>query len=182
MQAWNDMEDARADVVSAELGLDGAIIEYQEMLDQVMSPQVEHQRNCQLHREEEINLYYQCTQNDINNYALHHFGGDARSYPRWVDEYNVCIDHIHSAKHLHLDYYHEDGRVTLEPCDPQTYTSSVYIGEDNFTPAVHHTTTDISSEPLNPYEACDTQLIPDWSGIWIEIWGGTTEASQIMMG
>ena len=65
-----------------------------------------------------MNLYYQCTQNDINNYALHHFGGQMRSYPRWVTEYNVCIDHLQSAKWLWLDFYHDDGNVTVEPCDP----------------------------------------------------------------
>lgn len=116
------------DVVTAEVGLAGAVGEYDNVLKQVLNPQVEHQRNCQLHREEEINLYYQCTQNDINNYALKHFGGEMRSYPRWVEEYNVCIDHIHSAKTLHLDYYHSDGTVTLEPCNPQNHSNSVYIG------------------------------------------------------
>ena len=81
-------------------GLLGAELEYAEVKSQIISAREEFERQCQLHREEEMNLYYQCTQNDINNYALHHFGGEVRSYPRWVKEYNVCIDHIHRAKTL----------------------------------------------------------------------------------
>jgi len=72
------------DVDTAEDSLLNAKVKYEDVLSDILSPQLEHQRNCQLHREEEINLYYQCTQNDINNYALMHFGGVKRSYPRWV--------------------------------------------------------------------------------------------------
>jgi len=147
----------------------------------ILTPQVEHQRNCQLHREEEINLYYQCTQNDINNYALNHFGGEKRSYPRWVEEYNVCIDHIHSAKTLHLDYYHADGTVTLEPCDPQNHSSSVYIGSWGTEPIVGGMLTVITAEPLNPYAPCDNQHIPNWGGIWVEV-ADFNEAQNVLMG
>ena len=117
-EAKKEAKAANKDVRTSKKGLKGAIVEYDNVLDQILSPQVEHQRSCQLHREEEINLYYQCTQNDINNYALHHFGGEMRSYPRWVEEYNVCIDHVHSAKTLQLDFHWPDGTVTTEPCDP----------------------------------------------------------------
>lgn len=54
------------------------------------SEEVTAQLRCELHRNEEINLYYQCTQNGYNNYALDHFGGDMRSYPRWVWEFARC--------------------------------------------------------------------------------------------
>ena len=43
-----------------------------------------YERKCELYRREEVNLYYQCTQDDYNNYALDHFGGEMRSYPRWL--------------------------------------------------------------------------------------------------
>merc|ERR1712046_432126 len=106
--------------------------EYEEVVRATISPEVEHARLCQLHREEEMNLYYQCTQNDINNYVLHHFGGFVRSYPRWVTEYNVCIDHLQSAKWLWLDFYSWDGEeysVSLRACNPENHSSPVYIVE-----------------------------------------------------
>ena len=37
-----------------------------------------------------MNLYYQCFQNDYNNYALNHFGGERRSYDRWFHEAERC--------------------------------------------------------------------------------------------
>lgn len=173
--------DKREDEVDGAVGgLDGAIGELEDVRSQIMSPTVEHQRNCQLHREEEINLYYQCTQNDINNYALHHFGGEKRSYPRWVEEYNVCIAHIHTAKTLHLDFYHEDGTVTLEPCDPQSATPSVYIEGEEHDDGTGGSI--ISPDPLDPTLPCDQQNLPNWSGIWVEIWGGAEEADAILAG
>jgi len=54
------------------------------------STEVTNQLSCNLHRQEEINLYYQCTQNAYNGYALDHFGGDMRSYPRWIFEFKRC--------------------------------------------------------------------------------------------
>lgn len=184
---WFESEGAKAeviaaheDVVATEIGLDVAVAEYDNVLHQILSPQVEHQRNCQLHREEEMNLYYQCTQSDINNYALHHFGGEQRSYPRWVTEYNVCIDHIHSAKLLHLDYYHEDGTVTLEPCNPQTHTNSVYIGSNDFMIA-HEFMGTVTAKPLNPMESCSTQHIPDVGGMWYKV-NSLNDYDRVMMG
>jgi hypothetical protein len=109
---------AALDLTVARAGEAGAIIELEELRMKIIEADEEHQRQCQLHREEEMNLYYQCTQNDINNYALHHFGGEVRSYPRWVKEYNVCIDHIHRAKTLHLDFFMENGDIEKRPCDP----------------------------------------------------------------
>ena len=102
----------------AQAGLAGAEAELAAVKKLVIPATVEHQRQCQLHREEEMNLYYQCTQNDINNFMLHHFGDAARSYPRWVKEYNVCIDHLQQSKTLWLDYYHDNGNVELMACDP----------------------------------------------------------------
>lgn len=184
MEQWDVMEQARADVLTAEDGLAGAVVELEVVKSQILSPEVEHQRNCQLHREEEVNLYYQCTQNDINNYALHHFGGEMRSYPRWVEEYNVCIAHIHSAKTLHLDFYHNDGTVTLEPCEPQNLTPSVYIGhaEEEIIEPVVPSGSIISPHPLDPHKSCDQQNLPNWSGIWVEIYGGEEEAFAILSG
>lgn len=175
------VKETKVDIYDAEVGLRDAIIEYDLVLAEVLDPQLEHQRNCQLHREEEINLYYQCTQGDINNYALHHFGGEKRSYPRWVEEYNVCIDHIHSAKTLHLDFYHEDGTVTLEPCNPQEHSSSVYIGTAGFGESVGGGMVVVTAEPLNPYKPCETQHVPDMSGIWVNV-HDTEEAMAILKG
>merc|ERR1719272_305436 len=118
---------AGEDLEKAREGVDGAVREYDELMMLVIEADEEHMRQCQLHREEEMNLYYQCTQNDVNNYALHHFGGQARSYPRWVQEYNVCIDHIHRAKTLHLDFFRDDGTVEKRACDPQSHDSTTYI-------------------------------------------------------
>ena len=121
---------ASEDLEKARFGVDGAKGEYDAIMALVIEGDEEHMRQCQLHREEEMNLYYQCTQNDINNYALHHFGGETRSYPRWVKEYNVCIDHIHRAKTLHLDFFLDDGTVEKRSCDPQSHDSTTYVGQD----------------------------------------------------
>jgi len=147
-----------------------------------------------------MNLYYQCTQNDINNYALHHFGGQVRSYPRWVKEYNVCIDHIHRAKTLHLDLFLDDGSIIKAPCDPQSHGSTIYIGfEKPLEPAVAEPVkpdvepvVEPEVEPITPVEeiiqkptkpivldpskSCWDQPVPNWSGLWVEIWGGPEEA------
>jgi len=184
---WFESEGAKAEVIAAkedvteaEISLDVAVTEYDIVLHQTLSPQVEHQRNCQLHREEEMNLYYQCTQGDINNYALHHFGGEQRSYPRWVNEYNVCIDHIHSAKGLHLDYYHEDGTVTLEPCNPQAHSNSVYIGQ--YGPQIaHEFDGTITAKPLNVMESCSSQHMPDVGGLWLPV-NSVNSYHEILMG
>jgi len=126
-QAEEDIYIATEDVNTTEIGLRHARLELIEVQNKTIAAEIEHRRQCQLHREEEMNLYYQCTQNDINNYALHHFGGEMRSYPRWVTEYNVCIDHLQSAKWLWLDYYHDDGAVELRACDPTSHESTVYV-------------------------------------------------------
>lgn len=173
-ESEENLKKAQEDVVFTEKGVVGAKGQYEEVRSQIIPAAEEHHRNCQLHREEEMNLYYQCTQNDINNYALHHFGGQERSYPRWVVEYNVCIDHLQHAKWLWLDYYHEDGKVSLEPCDPQTKTDPVYIGQPYVEPE--------AAGPLDPAVPCDKQSLPDWSGIWIELWGGEQEAAAILSG
>ena len=106
------------DVVTAEVGLAGAVGEYDNVLKQVLNPQVEHQRNCQLHREEEINLYYQCTQLAYNNYALDHFGGDFRSYPAWLSEVWRCNSVLEDAEmHTIYDELHEQYEF---PCESET--------------------------------------------------------------
>merc|ERR1712046_82976 len=126
-EAQNQIDITKKEVKITKEGKRGAKLELEEVEANIISAKEEHQRQCQLHREEEMNLYYQCTQNDINNYALHHFGGDLRSYPRWVQEYNVCIDHMQSAKWLWLDWYGKDGKVELRACEPETMTPPVYI-------------------------------------------------------
>jgi len=102
-----------------------------------------------------------------------------RSYPRWAQEYNVCIEHIHSAKTLHLDFYHEDGTTTLEPCNPQNHASSVFIGVPSGRNA--HQMTVISAEPLDPKRSCEGQHIPDMSGLWITH-GSVYQIHEILMG
>lgn len=62
------------------------------------STEVTNQLSCELHRNEEINLYYQCTQNTYNNYALDHYGGEMRSYPRWIWEFKRCNMLLHKAE------------------------------------------------------------------------------------
>jgi len=130
MEHLEEAEKVRKAKLELEItrdGVSGARLEYDELMMHIIEADEEHLRQCQLHREEEMNLYYQCTQNDINNYALHHFGGNKRSYPRWVQEYNVCIDHIHRAKPLHLDFVMDGGEVQKRPCDPQSHDSTTFI-------------------------------------------------------
>lgn len=62
------------------------------------STEVTNQLSCEQHRIEEINLYYQCTQLTFNNYALDHFGGDMRSYPRWIYEFKRCNMMLNKAE------------------------------------------------------------------------------------
>ena len=77
-----------------------------------------HQLQCELYRNEEINLYYQCTQNAYNNYALDHFGGDQRSYPRWLSEVYRCNVELEEAEiHTVVDENHEDKEF---PCETET--------------------------------------------------------------
>lgn len=42
-----------------------------------------------------MNLFYQCTQNNVNNYALNHFGGEKRSFERWLSEFIRCNVRLH---------------------------------------------------------------------------------------
>ena len=62
-----------------------------------------HPRKCQLRREEEITLYFQCTQNAINNYALDHYGDADRSYPHWKDEFKICMDSLNGLYDFEVD-------------------------------------------------------------------------------
>ena len=69
----------------------------------ITSTEVSHQLQCQLYRNEEINLYYQCTQLAFNNYALDHFGGEERSYPTWLAEVYRCNAQLEDAE-VHTIY------------------------------------------------------------------------------
>jgi hypothetical protein len=206
LEEGDKVDRAAEDLKIARIGEAGAIVELEELRMKIIEADEEHLRQCQLHREEEMNLYYQCTQNDINNYALHHFGGEVRSYPRWVKEYNVCIDHIHRAKTLHLDFFMENGSIEKRACDPQNHGSTTYIDHERdvevvvkpvvkpvvepvvepVAPVVKPVTPvdkgAISETPLNPAHSCMDQAVPNWSGIWIEIWGGAEEAADILSG
>ena len=84
----------------------------------ITSTEVSHQLQCKLYRQEEINLYYQCTQLAYNNYALDHFGGDMRSYPSWLGEIWRCNAQLEDAE-IHTIY---DSLHYLEefPCETST--------------------------------------------------------------
>lgn len=111
---------------------------------------------CELWRREEINLYYSCTQNDFNNYALDHYGADMRSYPRWLCEYCRCNDRLRQAQHV---------RVEGRWCEPSTYQprweTCDLCGVDPV------------QENDNPYPEPETgeptfKYLPNFSGYWIE--------------
>lgn len=103
---WRTIEDTgRAKVLFYETRTKGFSDDWryhQEAIDKfwegMTSSEVTNQYDCELHRQEEINLYYQCTQNAYNGYALDHFGGDMRSYPRWIFEYKRCNIMLHKAE------------------------------------------------------------------------------------
>ena len=77
---------------------------------------------CQLTREEEINLYYQCTQLTINNYALGHLGGERRAFPSWDKAFKQCNEtFMHHV--TDLSFKGNDGSVHI--CQPAKPTAPV---------------------------------------------------------
>ena len=86
----------------------------------ITSTEVTHALQCKLYRQEEINLYYQCTQLAYNNYALDHFGGDFRSYPTWLAEVYRCNAQLEDAEvHTIYDALHYKEEF---PCTPSAIT------------------------------------------------------------
>jgi len=71
-----------------------------------------YEKKCELYRREEVNLYYQCTQDNYNNYSLDHFGGEMRSYPRWLWQFCKCNDTLRAA-----EYARVEGRW----CEPESF-------------------------------------------------------------
>ena len=59
--ATNDIDDAAKEVIEAEDAEVDSEDAHEVFLDNLTDPVLETYHNCQLYREEEINLYYQCT-------------------------------------------------------------------------------------------------------------------------
>ena len=49
-----------------------------------------HAMACSSFRFEEINLWYSCTQNAVDNFALGHYGEGTAAFERWYFEYERC--------------------------------------------------------------------------------------------
>lgn len=94
-------------------------------------------------------------QDDYNNYALDHFGGDMRSYPRWLCEFCRCNDRLRKAQHT---------RVEGRWCEPSTYQAQWetchYCGPDPV---------DEYEKPAPEPETADPtfRYLPNFSGYWI---------------
>lgn len=100
---------------SMELEVERLTEKIEEFWTGMTPTEASHQLQCQLYRNEEINLYYQCTQNAFNNFALDHFGGDQRSYPRWLSEVYRCNVELSEAEiHTIIDEEHEDKEFKCE--------------------------------------------------------------------
>lgn len=144
---------------SEEMRTAQSIVDAQQAIDDFRNHFTQYdtlyEKKCELYRREEINLYYQCTQNDYNNYALDHYGGDMRSYPRWLCEFCRCNDRLRKAQHT---------RVEGRWCEPSTYQprweTCGYCGAD---PVPFND---------NPYPEPETgeptfKYLPNFSGYWI---------------
>lgn len=128
------------------------IKDVQDLIDDfwtgMTSTEVTNQLSCELHRNEEINLYYQCTQNTYNNYALDHFGGEMRSYPRWIYEFKRCNILLHKAECCTI---RRDGiDYECPPCTDITMPMPHPFGDDKPKP-----------EPKPEPKVCDP--LPDYS-------------------
>lgn len=104
--SWTEIEDSgKAKIIFYQKSVDEAWEEQnrvQDLIDDfwegMTSTEVTNQADCEMHRQEEINLYFQCTQLTYNNYALDHYGGDMRSYPRWIHDFKRCNVQLHAAE------------------------------------------------------------------------------------
>lgn len=114
-----------------------------------------YEKKCELYRREEVNLYYQCTQDDYNNYSLDHFGGEMRSYPRWLCQFCKCNDTLRAA-----EYARVEGRW----CEPETFHKRNPMcnrcGEDPHAHREVEITDPVIEDPTFKY-------LPNFSGYWI---------------
>ena len=113
---------------------------------------VDRQLNCELHRREELNLYYQCTQNSYNHYSLDHFGGEMRSFPRWIYEFKRCNMMLADAECSSLTdkVSKETYRCYEEPCTHITLPMPDMFGETGAQVAVPAVVEPEIVEPVEP--------------------------------
>lgn len=153
---------------SEEMRLREAIMDAQQNIDDFKAHftqyDVIYEKKCELHRREEVNLYYSCTQTDYNNYALDHYGADMRSYPRWLCEYCRCNDKLRMAQHT---------RVEGRWCEPSTYQERHEICERCGVDPVPWN--DNPGPGIPPKEPLFTHL-PNFSGYWIMRLQANTQA------
>lgn len=87
---------------------------------------------------------------------LDHFGGEIRSYPRFVEEFNYCLDQMNKAKNCTVTKYFSNntqGEVSCTPVDPS--------------PPVYMTVPPTNERLLfEPYKECDAQEYPNFDGLW----------------
>jgi len=113
-----------------------------------------YERKCELYRREEVNLYYQCTQDDYNNYALDHFGGEMRSYPRWLCQFCKCNDTLRMAEHA---------RVEGRWCEPEScHARNPMCDRCGADPV------DCEVFPVVDPPEPTFKYLPNFSGYWIE--------------
>lgn len=114
--SWDDMleeqEQEVQDALEEIVEWDWAIIDGQDEVDEAMED-VDSEaaiafKQCELIRHEEQNLFYQCTQNAINNYALNHYGGEERSFESWLEDVIYCnskIDGLGDCASILAEWY-----------------------------------------------------------------------------
>ena len=68
-----EVERARTTVITANNKVNIAHTDWEASKDQAPRMKELNMKNCQLHRNEEINLFHQCYQDKYNNYSLNHF-------------------------------------------------------------------------------------------------------------
>jgi len=76
-------------------------------------------KKCQLWRHEEMNLFYQCTQDAVNNYALDHYGGEVRSYPRWKEANEHCQARVDWMQDCPFNNGTEPAVYPSDPSEPE---------------------------------------------------------------
>merc|ERR1712110_268150 len=121
--SWNQITEGGASKIEffedkAEEASD-KVAKFEDLLEtfweDVTPPTIGAELSCELNRREEMNLYYQCTQNGYNNYSLDHFGGEMRSYPRWIWEFKRCNVILAKAECCTVEYMGEE-----KDCPPCT--------------------------------------------------------------
>ena len=116
---------------------------------------------CQLIREQEMNLFYQCTQDIVNSYALKHYGDDSDSYGTWFCDYCKCSETVRKSQNLKLEDYQ------CSPT-PETFTMDICsVCDVGIEYQVHPELVYGSPEQIWHQEATDKSFLPDFSGYWI---------------